>query len=249
MKSKFFNTTLLVSFLFSVSFAQSKLKTLNMKSEKVQAAYKKHWPDIRKSMRLLDVADQDFDFYIRVFKQEKKLEAWVKNSNSKQYVLLHTYDVCASSGVLGPKRRQGDGQVPEGFYKIQALNPYCNYHLGMLVSYPNSSDMIKKTATDAGGEIMIHGKCCTIGCIPMQDEPAEELYILALEAMNRNRQVHCDIFPCHMTPNKMNDLEKNESPGNAVFWKSIKPGYDFFELNHSLPKISVNKKGEYLINQ
>ena len=253
MKAKFFNTALLVSLLFGFtrfSTAQADLKTRNMKSQKVKAAYKKHWEGLRKNIASKGVSDQNFDFYIRVFKQEKKLEAWVKSSSTNnRYVLLRTYDVCASSGVLGPKRRQGDGQVPEGFYKIELLNPYCNYHLGMLVSYPNKSDIIKKTAPDAGNEIMIHGKCCTIGCIPMQDEPAEELYILCLEAMNRNRTVRCDIFPCRMSEQNMETIAKTNIPENKLFWKSIKPGYDFFELNHSLPKISITKKGEYLVTK
>ena len=53
--------------------------------------------------------------FIRIFKAEKDLELWVKRG--ERFVLFKTYPICTFSGRLGPKRRQGDGQSPEGFYR------------------------------------------------------------------------------------------------------------------------------------
>ncbi len=79
---------------------------------------------------------------------------WLKNTDATSYKLFKTYDICASSGDLGPKRQEGDGQVPEGFYTIDLFNPTSNYYLSMRVSYPNTSDVILKTSKNAGGAII-----------------------------------------------------------------------------------------------
>src|SRR5690606_18321313 len=56
--------------------------------------------------------------YIRSFKYDSQLEVWVKNSVKETFKLFKTYKICAMAGSLGPKRMQGDYQVPEGFYYI-----------------------------------------------------------------------------------------------------------------------------------
>ena len=60
--------------------------------------------------------------YIRSFKYDAQLEVWVTNSRKEPYKLFKTYRVCALAGSLGPKRMQGDFQVPEGFYYINEFN-------------------------------------------------------------------------------------------------------------------------------
>ena len=248
MVNKVFNTALLVALLVSYSFQNTDLKTANLSSKRVKEAYKKHWGVLKTSLDKMDVNANDFELFIRAFKEEKTMEVWVKNTSDKSYKLYKSFAVCASSGIPGPKRRQGDLQVPEGFYTIPSLHPYSSYHLAMKVSYPNASDKLKKTAYDAGGDIMIHGKCCTVGCIPLQDEPAEELFILCLEVMNRHKTVQCHIFPCRMISTTLKHLESDATKEFIGFWNNIKPGYDFFELNHSLPKVTINKKGDYCFN-
>ena len=69
--------------------------------------------------------------YIRSFKYDGQLEVWVKNDRKEQFSLFKTYKVCALAGSLGPKRMEGDYQVPEGFYYINELNPRSNYHLSL----------------------------------------------------------------------------------------------------------------------
>ena len=80
--------------------------------------------------------------YIRSFKYDGQLEVWVKSERKDPFTLFKTYKVCALAGSLGPKRMEGDYQVPEGFYYINELNPRSNYHLSLGLNYPNASDRI-----------------------------------------------------------------------------------------------------------
>ncbi len=54
--------------------------------------------------------------YIRIFKMDRILELWVQTAERDSFKLLKEYRICATSGDVGPKRKQGDGQIPEGFY-------------------------------------------------------------------------------------------------------------------------------------
>jgi hypothetical protein len=92
------------------------------------------------------------------------------------------YSVLGASGGLGPKLREGDGQVPEGFYGIESLNPNSLYHLALRVDYPNAEDRrhaAEEGRTRLGGDIMIHGKDCSVGCLAIGDPAIEELFVLA----------------------------------------------------------------------
>jgi len=111
-------------------------------------------------------------------KSERLLELWV----SEPPKLLKTYPIIGSSGMLGPKLIEGDFQVPEGLYRIESLNPNSLYHLALRVNYPNDFDKSKAELdgrSNPGSDIMIHGKDCSIGCLAMGDEAAEELFVLA----------------------------------------------------------------------
>jgi len=93
----------------------------------------------------------------RAFKKEASLELWATNSDTQPYVLIRDYSICTSSGVLGPKRRFGDVQVPEGFYELDWFNPQSNYFLSMHISYPNATDRILGYRPHLGGDIFLHG--------------------------------------------------------------------------------------------
>ena len=98
------------------------------------------------------------------------------------WTFIHRYKVLAASGRTGPKLRKGDLQVPEGVYKISYLNPNSRYHVSLRVNYPNAFDMrmaAKERRTQLGGDIMIHGKAVSAGCLAVGDEAAEELFVLA----------------------------------------------------------------------
>ncbi len=114
---------------------------------------------------------------ILAFKNERKLEVW--GYRQKRWRFIKSFNWTAYSGVLGPKLKEGDRQIPEGIYGIEYLNPNSKFHLSMKVSYPNRFDreMAKRDNRDnLGGDIMIHGSNRSVGCIPIGDSGIEELY-------------------------------------------------------------------------
>ncbi|HAL92348.1 MAG TPA: hypothetical protein DCM68_04910 [Verrucomicrobia bacterium] len=116
-------------------------------------------------------------------KSEETLQVWV-SGGGKEWEHLKSYPILGMSGTLGPKLKEGDRQVPEGIYRLESLNPNSLYHLALRVSYPNAEDVRRGRAegrTELGGDIMIHGKDCSIGCLAMGDEAAEDLFVLAAQ--------------------------------------------------------------------
>ena len=118
-----------------------------------------------------------------VFKRERRLVVWARDDKSG-WRFIRDYAVLAASGRSGPKLRQGDYQVPEGLYRIALLNPASSYHLSMLVDYPNAFDRAQAARdrrTNLGGDIFIHGKNVSIGCVAIGDPGIEELFTLAAD--------------------------------------------------------------------
>lgn len=191
----------------------------------------------------------NFDVFFRAFKKEQKFEVWAKNKEESSFKLLKIYDFCATTGVLGPKRRSGDRQMPEGFYAIDAFNPTSNYHLSFRVNYPNTSDKKFADSLNPGDNIFVHGSCITIGCIPVGDENIKEIYLLAARAKSSEHEISIHIFPNKMTDENYNAL-KAEFASNAVlleFWSWLKPGYDAFEKSNIIPLVSVDDTGKYVL--
>lgn len=245
---KIIKTCLLASIWLLFSFQDVSFKNQQLKYSRVKTAYTKHWKNLQALLTDKKLDKANFELYLRVFKQEGVLEAWAKNKGRDgKYVLLKSFPVCAKSGELGPKRRQGDGQVPEGFYEITAFQPQSSYHLALKVGYPNKSDRLKATTKDPGGDIMIHGNCVTIGCIPIQDGPVEELFVLCVEAKNRSSVIYTDIYPFRFTENNRSLFNSADKP-LQLFWNSMKPAYDYFESNRLLSKVTTDNKGNYSIN-
>ncbi|MGD9802582.1 MAG: murein L,D-transpeptidase family protein [Hyphomicrobiaceae bacterium] len=114
-------------------------------------------------------------------KDEKALELYAKSADGK-WQFVHRYRVLGASGHTGPKLARGDKQVPEGIYRISYLNPNSAFHVSLRVSFPNAFDRAmaaKDGRKDLGGDIMIHGKNLSAGCLAMGDQNAEELFVLA----------------------------------------------------------------------
>lgn len=186
--------------------------------------------------------------FFRMFKLEKRVELYAKKGT--QYQLVKTYPFCMLSGVLGPKRHRGDLQVPEGFYHIFHFNPFSNYHLSMGISYPNRSDKIKKTpGENPGGSIYFHGDCVSIGCIPITDDLIKEAYTISVDAKNMGqKKIPVHLFPCDFkTTTCQKEMKKH--PQHHIFWENLKPGYNYFEKYHKIPKIRINKKGDYWVKK
>ena len=120
---------------------------------------------------------------IRTYKKEAELEIWKMKSNG-EYALLKTYPMCRWSGQLGPKKREGDMQVPEGFYSITPgqMNPNSHYYLAFNVGYPNAYD---RAYGRTGGNVMVHGVCSSAGCFSMTDEQVADIYAIAREFLPR----------------------------------------------------------------
>ena len=235
-------------FLHLSVYSQS-FKSGQLKNQRVKTAYSEKWETLKAEMTKQKINKNNFEIFIRVFKQEKTTEVWLKSEGEKEYKLFKSYSICSSSGELGPKRHQGDGQVPEGAYSVSVFNPYSNYYLSLGVSYPNQSDKIIGK-TNPGGDIMIHGNCVTIGCIPLTDTYIKEVYVLAVEARNSGQQT----IPVHIFPTRMNDkgmkyLVENFTEKKSLldFWNNLKPVYDYFELHKQVPKVSIDKQGKYSV--
>lgn len=105
---------------------------------------------------------------------------------------IRTYPILAASPYPGPKLREGDGQVPEGVYSVESLNPNSRFHVALRIGYPNTFDRaqaVKEGRTQLGGDIMIHGSSVSVGCLAMGDEPAEDLFVLAADVGLTNMTV------------------------------------------------------------
>ena len=184
-----------------------------------------------------------------VYKSESKLELFAKNNSDLGYKSLGIYDICSKSGNLGPKRKEGDYQVPEGFYFINRFNPFSNYYLSLGLNYPNLSDKRKSKAKKLGGDIFIHGNCVTIGCIPVTDYKIKEIYLYAINAKNNGqRKIPVYIFPFKMTDRNIIKYKNDYSskPELIEFWNNLKSGYDKFINNKKELKIYIDKTGNYI---
>jgi hypothetical protein len=121
-------------------------------------------------------------------KDEKVLELHARPTGGT-WTFIHRYPVLAASGITGPKLRRGDKQVPEGVYGISFLNPNSRFHVALRVNYPNAFDRrmgVRDGRKDLGGDIMIHGKAASTGCLAIGDAAAEELFVLAAETGLKN---------------------------------------------------------------
>ena len=189
------------------------------------------------------------NIYIRSFKYDSQLEVWVRNKRNEPFKLFKTYRVCALAGTLGPKRMEGDYQVPEGFYYINEFNPRSTYHLSLGLNYPNPSDRVLSDSLRPGGDIYIHGSCVTVGCIPVNDQQIEELYILAAHAKDAGQ----DFIPVHIFPIRFNNKKSADYLAGLTktdtelktFADNLEKVYDHFEATKQLPVIMTGEDGKY----
>ncbi len=122
-----------------------------------------------------------------VIKSTKQLMLYACAADSS-YKYICSYPVLAASGVLGPKLREGDCQVPEGLYNL-TLEPNTPYHLALRLNYPNPTDWAhakEDGREQPGSDILVHGKECSIGCIAMGDPVSEDLFVAAYDTADKN---------------------------------------------------------------
>jgi murein L,D-transpeptidase YafK len=182
--------------------------------------------------------DKDSPILARIFKEEAELEIW-KQTRDGEYALLKTYPICRWSGDLGPKKKEGDRQAPEGFYTITPgqMNPASNYYLAFNTGFPNAYD---RSWGYTGSELMVHGDCSSRGCYAMTDEQIQEIYALARESFfGGQKAFQLQAMPFRMTALNM---AKHRNNPNFAFWKMLKEGYDNFEATRQEPKVAVCEK-------
>ncbi len=218
-------------------------------SDRVSEARKKHQSQIDSQFDSLGIEYPPEQVLITAYKKEQILQLWAKSKYDSIFLLAQEYKFTAYCGALGPKRKRGDLQIPEGFYHINCFNPRSRFHLAMGINYPNASDRILGSKRDPGGDIAIHGSAVTIGCIPIGDEAIEELYIICYDTKFRNqRKIPVFIFPCQMDSANMVMLKQfaGEDTTLLKFWNNLKQGYDIFMKQKNPVKFYVNRKGEYI---
>lgn len=173
--------------------------------------------------------------FVRIFKEESELEIWKARMDGRYYH-FKTYPICNWSGELGPKLKEGDKQAPEGFYTVsqEQMNPNSKFHLAFNLGFPNAYD---RAHGRTGTALMVHGKCSSAGCYAMTDALAEEIYAIAREAFLGGQTT----FQVHALPFRMTDQKLARFKGHKWyrFWRRLKVGYDYFELNRVPPPVSV----------
>jgi murein L,D-transpeptidase YafK len=213
------------------------------KSEKIITNNK---PLVQKRLLQLDIKQVN-SVYIRVFKFESQMQLWIDDGT--KWHLYRTYDICGKSGQLGRKMITNDRQIPEGIYQITQFNQNSQYHLSLKLNYPNKADFYFSDSTKPGDEIFIHGGCASIGCVAINDDPIEEVWTILNIAKNRTTPVH--IFSIMFNNNRSNNILQTfaYTKEDMDFQEQMRKIFYFWEYNRRVPKINIDKKGNYVISE
>jgi murein L,D-transpeptidase YafK len=169
--------------------------------------------------------------YLRLFKEERLLELWMERSGRFEKAL--SFPICAWSGTLGPKLKEGDGQSPEGFYLVsrRQLKPDSSFHRALNVGFPNAFDAAQGRT---GSFLMIHGACVSIGCYAMTDAGIEDIYAAVEQALaNGQEAVPVHIFPFRMTEQRL--AATSAEPWHG-FWQNLAEGDRLFHATGRPPR-------------
>lgn len=187
------------------------------------------------------------EIYLRAFKHEEVLELWAREKEAKNFIRMKLFPILNRSGESGPKRSEGDRQIPEGFYKVNRFNPMSKFHLSLGIDYPNESDRIRTTnAKQPGSDIFIHGKHWTVGCLPIGDKGIEVLYVIAKDTKRNGHPIRVDIYPSRMVGPAWEQIHAQYRRHHS-FWEELRPALDYFEKHHTLPEIEIGTDGGYKV--
>lgn len=239
----------LISILFETPPRTFREKQLNY--TRVREAYSSKEKTVTKVLAERSISRDSLRIYLQAFKTEKKVEVWGKNICDSVYSLIREIPICEISGEIGPKRRSYDLQVPEGFYRINELNPYSKYYLSMRINYPNASDSIRGVKGHLGNLIYIHGNCESSGCIAITDEKIKELFVYCIEAYNAGQQeVDITIYPAKLDDKTYNRLITGYSKNKdkISLWADLKKSYDQFNLKKVPPAVKFLPDGTHEVN-
>lgn len=212
----------------------------SIEKDHVQTALSEKSNLIQENLKTHQLDSTNLNILFLVYKDLDRLELFAKSNNQPQYKVIQQYKICARSGKLGPKKAEGDKQVPEGFYHINRFNPKSKFHLSLGLNYPNTYDLAHNYT---GSDIFIHGKCETIGCLPMTDEYMKEIYLYALWAKDSGQQkIPVYIFPFEMTEENMLHYQSLADEETYIFWRNIQEGYQIFQENKKELSIITDNK-------
>ena len=215
-----------------------------LKEDRVAAARKTTGEAIRKRFAEAGLPYPPREIFLRAFKREMELELWAREKD-EPFRKVASFTVTVPSGGPGPKRREGDLQVPEGCYTIAVFNPKSRFHLSLGLNYPNDSDRILSDRERPGGEIYIHGGAKSVGCLPLGDPAIEEVYLAALDTRERGQsEIPVHIFPARMSGEAWKTVAR-EKPEFRAFWEELQPIYKAFEKTRRVPVVSVESDGCY----
>jgi murein L,D-transpeptidase YafK len=246
---------------------------------RVREAFAHHAAELARAFHAAGAAWPPRGVYLRALKFESQLELWAAPAPAPRpprsssaptspappararplapadppRVLVRTFPICAKSGVLGPKSRAGDRQVPEGRYLLDRFNHWSEHHLSLGISYPNAADRARARAraegASPGGDIFIHGGCVTIGCLPIENDPIEALYVIAVIARGHGQtQLPVHVFPCRFDSDACATARREAVPAEDVLalWRVLEEVYLRFEATHVPPAVRVTAKGYQL---
>lgn len=231
-----------------LSFTQTNFLSEQKKYERVRTAIKEKQDLLEKKLLENHIEIDNFNLILVAYKDNDLLEIYAKAIQETSYRKILSYNVCSRSGQLGPKSKQGDKQVPEGFYHIDRFNPASNFYLSLGINYPNLADKRRSKANNLGGDIFIHGSCVTIGCLPMTDNYIKEIYLLAVHAKNNGQsKIPVYIFPFKMTDQNLAayTTKYKDNEELILFWNNLKIGYDKFIKNPKELNIKATENGSY----
>ncbi len=214
--------------------------------DRVASAREQSEPAVRARFREAKVKYPAGEIFIRVFKREAVVELWARAKAGEAFRLVHTYTVTRSSGGPGPKRVEGDLQVPEGFYEVDRFNPKSLFHLSLGINYPNAADRILSDAARPGFDIFLHGSAVSVGCVPVGDSAIEEIFLATLDSVKRPPHVH--IFPARMNAadwTTWRDEQLKAKPELGAFWAQLQAGFNLFEKTKRVPVVNVESDGRY----
>lgn len=177
--------------------------------------------------------------HLQIFKESRELEVHLLRDG--RFRRFRTFRICAISGELGPKFREGDLQAPEGAYRVtpRRMNPRSEFHLAFNLGFPNPRD---RAIGATGSNIMIHGGCASEGCFAMTDYYMEQLWVLVEAAFEHGQDaVDVHVFPFRMT---VENLERHEDSPHLAFWQSLRPLHGYFET-HGFPPLLDPNDGAY----
>lgn len=210
-------------------------------AQRAQAAYAAQAPQLERALEAQGLR-LGSPVYLRLTKAPAELTAFVAAADGR-FKVFRTWPVCAVSGSLGPKLREGDRQAPEGFYTVRPvqMNPASSYHLSFNLGYPNAFD---RAHGRDGSFLMVHGACVSAGCFAMTDRGIEEIWTLmqaAFEGGQTGVEVH--IFPFAMTAQ---NLAAHQASAHLPFWMNLAPAWTQFEETARVPYIRVSS-GAYQV--